>query len=161
MSREVLTRLSKLEAFARRALAGAQEQEDFISYCSLEFFSGRSPKTPAYWLLCDYLRRTLRQVKNSPVRVWDTKGIPEPRTDDTEDDVIRRIDQRKIVSDIVRKLKLDERLIISMYFFDELSLKDVAEIFGVTEGRMSVRVNTLLGKIRKSLDGVAEISSAV
>ncbi|MEO1923179.1 MAG: RNA polymerase sigma factor FliA [Nautiliaceae bacterium] len=58
-----------------------------------------------------------------------------------------------IIKGILKKLNEKEQLIIQLYYFEELSLKEIAEILGVTESRVSQIHKKVIQKIRKELNG--------
>lgn len=53
----------------------------------------------------------------------------------------------------INKLSEKEKMLLSMRFEYDLSLKEIAEVFGVTESRISQLLSAVLGKLRKSLRG--------
>ncbi|WP_456470265.1 RNA polymerase sigma factor FliA [Caminibacter sp.] len=58
-----------------------------------------------------------------------------------------------IIKNILKKLSEKEQLIIQLYYFEELSLKEIAQILGVTESRVSQIHKKVIQKIRKKLNG--------
>lgn len=49
---------------------------------------------------------------------------------------LEREDQRRILIEVLSSLKEQERIILKLYYFEGLLMKDVAEIMGVTESRI-------------------------
>lgn len=55
----------------------------------------------------------------------------------------------EIVQDILSKMNEREQLIIQLYFFEELNLKEISEILEITESRISQIIKTVIKKIRE------------
>ncbi|MGB9614571.1 MAG: sigma-70 family RNA polymerase sigma factor, partial [Fervidobacterium sp.] len=53
----------------------------------------------------------------------------------------------------INKLDDKEKMMLSMRYEHELSLKEIAEVFGVTESRVSQIITGVLSKLRKMLRG--------
>lgn len=61
-------------------------------------------------------------------------------TDDSTDDIEGAISRREevgILRDEILKLKEQERIVLSLYYFEELKLHEIATVLGVTESRIS------------------------
>ena len=58
-----------------------------------------------------------------------------------------------IIKKILNTLPKKEQLVIQLYYFEELSLKEIAEILEVSESRVSQIHNKVLKKIREKLNG--------
>jgi RNA polymerase sigma factor for flagellar operon FliA len=62
------------------------------------------------------------------------------RVIDSRQDTLLRIHQseiRNILADAIGKLPRRERLVISLYYFDELTMKEIGRVLGVKESRVS------------------------
>jgi RNA polymerase sigma factor for flagellar operon FliA len=57
--------------------------------------------------------------------------------------------------DIIKKqlsnMEERDRLIVQLYYFEELSLKEISDILGITESRISQIHKDVIRKIRKNL----------
>lgn len=56
-----------------------------------------------------------------------------------------------IIADILEELSEKERLVIALYYYEELTQKEIAEVIGVTEGRISQLHSQALIKLRVKL----------
>lgn len=81
--------------------------------------------------------------KQSRVIVDDE--LLEDATDETEDDIVRKID----VEALLNKLSTEERQIVHMHFFGGLKFCEIASILGIPEGT----VNWKYANIKKVLRG--------
>ncbi len=80
--------------------------------------------------------------------------INEQMTLMTEDDVTSKIEKEQLL-DVIKKIlsgfKDREQLIIQLYYFEELNLKEISEILEISESRISQIHKKLLIKIRETL----------
>lgn len=68
-----------------------------------------------------------------------------------------RIEQEElveIISEILESLSEREQLIIQLYYFEELNLKEISEVLEITESRISQIHKEVIKKIRERLGGV-------
>ena len=75
-------------------------------------------------------------------------------TDGDATDAEERLEQAEIARDLARrleKLSEKERLVISLYYYEELSQKEISGILGVTEGRISQLHSQALVKLKVNL----------
>ncbi len=63
-------------------------------------------------------------------------------------DIIERKELTHIMADILEELAEKERLVIALYYYEELTQKEIAEILGVSEGRVSQLHSQALLKLR-------------
>jgi len=72
------------------------------------------------------------------------------------DDVSKKVEEDELIEHITRilsKLPQNEQLVIQLYYFEEMSLKEIAEILGVSESRVSQIHKKVIKKIRNELNG--------
>jgi len=72
------------------------------------------------------------------------------------DNVEKEIEEEELIESIKKVLKTlneKEQLVIQLYYFEELSLKEIAEILEVSESRVSQIHKKVIKKIRKKLNG--------
>jgi len=72
------------------------------------------------------------------------------------DDVSKKVEEDELIETIMEVLKdfsEKEQLIIQLYYFEELSLKEISEILGVTESRVSQIHKKVIKKLRERLNG--------
>jgi RNA polymerase sigma factor for flagellar operon FliA len=72
------------------------------------------------------------------------------------DNVSKKVEEEELI-EIIKKIlstfSEKEQLIIQLYYFEELSLKEISEILGVTESRVSQIHKKVIRKIREELNG--------
>ena len=71
-----------------------------------------------------------------------------------EDTTLEKIEKESLlekVSEVLEDLKEREQLIIQLYYYEELNLKEISEILNISESRISQIHKKLLRKIRERL----------
>lgn len=82
--------------------------------------------------------------------IFDT--IQEDREDFIPDKNLDKEDFKKTILDIVDCLPAEQRTAVILYYYDELSVKQIAEIQGVTEGTVKSRLNYARKTIKSSVE---------
>jgi len=55
------------------------------------------------------------------------------------------------VADLIEQLTPREKLVLSLYYSDELNMREAAEVMGITEGRVSQLHTQAVGRLRREL----------
>ena len=72
------------------------------------------------------------------------------------ENVTRKIEEEELIEtikSILKTLSKKEQLIIQLYYFEEFSLKEIAEILDISESRVSQIHKKIIEKLRKKLNG--------
>jgi RNA polymerase sigma factor for flagellar operon FliA len=86
----------------------------------------------------------------------NTQHILEPLTNDAEspvDEEISRQQEHEILRNSLSTLKEQERIVLTLYYFEELKLHEIADVLELTESRVSQIRAKALGKLRVELAG--------
>ena len=84
----------------------------------------------------------------------DVEAVPEDFLPDT---IVESAEMRKIIMDIIeRSLSDDIRRTLILFYFDEMSTKEIAEALGVPEGTVRRRLNFARNKIKKEVEKYEE-----
>ena len=86
--------------------------------------------------------------------LFDT--VEEDRTDFIPDEKLDKEDFKKTILDIVDNLPEEQRTAVILYYYDELSVKQIAEIQGVSEGTVKSRLNYARKTIKSSVETYEE-----
>lgn len=78
------------------------------------------------------------------------ESIPDRNTKTPETLYEEKRLEEKIAS-VLNKLPEKERLVLSLYYWDELTMKEIASVLGITEGRVSQLHNQAIMRLRSSL----------
>ena len=72
------------------------------------------------------------------------------------EDVSKKVEEEElieVIKEILKEFGEKEQLIIQLYYFEEFSLKEISEVLGVTESRVSQIHKKIIKKIRERLNG--------
>lgn len=111
---------------------------------------------PSSEYLAEVLDESIEKIDEARngVKVVSVMPINEQMTLLSGDDTVSRVEKDELI-DIVKKIlsKFDERegLIIQLYYFEELNLKEISAILEISESRISQIHKKLLKKIREEL----------
>lgn len=73
------------------------------------------------------------------------------QSDPTLDAVIRNLTLQKL-QDVIAKLSDSERDLIMMYFFQEYTMEQIGQKFGISKMAVSKRLKKLLNRMRESME---------
>lgn len=82
--------------------------------------------------------------------VFDT--IEEDRTEFIPDEALDKADLKQTIRDMLAELPMEQRSAIMLRYFDEISVKEIAEIQGVSEGTVKSRLNYGRKALQKSVE---------
>lgn len=82
---------------------------------------------------------------NRMTQISDTSGVL-PETEAIRQEMIRKL------ADVVDRLPEKEKWVISLYYFDELTFKEIAEIIGVTVSRISQLHTKAIFRLKASVE---------
>ena len=101
----------------------------------------------------NHLTRT--KTDNVEDEFFDTvETVPE---DFLPDSLVESEETRKIIMDIINNsLSEDIRMTLILFYFDEMSTKEVAEALGIPEGTVSRRIHSAKKKIKKEVEKYEE-----
>jgi RNA polymerase sigma factor for flagellar operon FliA len=71
----------------------------------------------------------------------------------TPDTIYEEKKLRERIASVIEKLPEKERLVISLYYWDELTMKEIAKVLGITEGRVSQLHAQAIVRLRACLGG--------
>ena len=84
----------------------------------------------------------------------DVEAVPE---DFLPDSLVESADMRRVIMDIIEKsLSEDIRRTLILFYFDEMSTKEIATTLGVPEGTVRRRLNFARNKIKKEVEKYEE-----
>ena len=72
------------------------------------------------------------------------------------DNVSKKIEEEELIETIkkiLKKMSKKEQLVIQLYYFEEFSLKEIAQVLEISESRVSQIHKNVIKKLRKELNG--------
>ena len=76
------------------------------------------------------------------------------KDENTPEEELLNKEKKKLLAEVIDALPEKERLVITLYYYEGLLLKEIAEILQVTESRVSQIHSKVLGKMRMKLEKV-------
>ena len=100
-------------------------------------------------------RLTRTKTDNMEDEFFDSvEAVPE---DFLPDSIVESEDTRKVIMDIInRSLSEDIRRTLILFYFDEMSTKEIAEALGIPQGTVLWRLNSAKKKIKKEVEKYEE-----
>lgn len=144
MSREIEAAILHLEQkFGREATT--EEIAEYLGM-SVEEYMKYAEKVSNSGLIS--IETNVSNDEDNDTKLWQVISI----NDDTPDKYIEEKELKEILANAISKLEERERLIITLYYYEELSMKEIGEILGITESRVSqIHTKTML-KLRKLIN---------
>lgn len=145
------------------------------AYASVEYKLGRAATDDE---ICEYLAINNEQFKQiiNDTRVISLQSLDEFWNDGENKDTIRLIDSiedtncedptsnleyeetKAVLAEAIEKLPDREKMVVSLYYYDGLTLKEIGEVLGVSESRISqmhskaiLRLRGRLSRIKKKI----------
>jgi len=144
MSREIETAIIELEQKLGRE-ASTEEIAEYLGM-SVDEYMKYAEKVLNSSLIS--IETNVGNSEDNDTKLWQVIAI----NDDTPDKYVERKQLKKIIADAISKLDERERLIITLYYYEELSMKEIGEVLGITESRVSqIHTKTML-KLRKLIN---------
>ena len=111
---------------------------------------------PSDEYLAKVLNEEVAKIKEARVAsdIYALVPIDEQYNAIVGDNILEDLQQEElieIISKILRDLSQREQMIIQLYYFEELSLKEISEVLGITESRISQIATEVIKKIRLAL----------
>jgi RNA polymerase sigma factor for flagellar operon FliA len=96
---------------------------------------------------------TISSSGGDTVSMIDT--IEDPNADDPSR-AMARTEVREALADAIQKLPEREKLVITLYYYEELTLREIGEVLGVTESRVSQLHTKAVLRLKTRLQGSLE-----
>jgi len=133
------------------------------TYAELE---AKNNGLPTDQMVADELGLTLQQVQKaqSQTHMFTIMNFEEAvvssrnsedadaATEETPESVYLEKERKAILAEMVDKLPERERLVITLYYYEGLLLREIADILGVTESRVSQLHTEIIEKMRQRLE---------
>jgi RNA polymerase sigma factor for flagellar operon FliA len=100
---------------------------------------------------------TIASSGGDTVALIDT--IEDPQADDPAR-AFQSVETREALAEAIRRLPERERLVIALYYYEELTLREIGEILGVTESRVSQLHTKAVLRLKVRLNATLDRSAA-
>jgi len=154
---------SKVFTLAMRILQHREEAEDaaqdvFIqAYKSLRQFQGKAKFSTWLYKICyhisvDRLKAAENLKQKSQYLAYETQNDYSKAFDEN----MVQTEQQVFVQKLLLLLPEEERFIVSLFYFDELSLKEIASVVGITENNAKVKLHRSRIFLQKQLENSSQ-----
>ncbi len=132
-------------------------QETFVK-CYLNIGSLREPAGFRSWLYqilyrtaYVYAKKKKREIpdEHAGIQADDTNGI-------TSLDYVLQSETQRMVHSAVHSLQFKQRAVVVLFYYNDLPVKEIARILGITEGTVKSRLFTARKKLGERLKQLAE-----
>jgi RNA polymerase sigma factor FliA len=166
----IIDELRALDWVPRSVRSRAREIERAIG--ALEAKLGRAPTdeeiADKVGIGVDELEESLTDISRSSIaaldELWSVSGEGDQVSllDTLEDpdsvgpaDALDETELREILGDAISRLPEREKLVITLYYYEELTLREIGEVLGVTESRISQLHTKAILRLKARLAGAA------
>jgi len=130
-----------------RNLGRSPEEEEMAAEMALSLDNYRNLLSEVSHLGCVSLHETLDHTEDgrSFLDSLEDIGAPAPV------ELVEKQEMTRLLAEILEELSEKERLVIALYYYEELTQKEIAEVLSVSEGRVSQLHSQALLKLRVKL----------
>ena len=130
-----------------RQLGRSPEETEMAEAMNLTLEDYRELLTEVSHLGCVSLHETLDHTEDGRSFLDSLEDIGGP----APNELIEKAEMTRLLADILDELSEKERLVIALYYYEELTQKEIAEVLSVSEGRVSQLHSQALLKLRVKL----------
>jgi RNA polymerase sigma factor for flagellar operon FliA len=130
-----------------RKLGRSPEETEMAEAMNLTLEDYRSLLTEVSHLGCVSLHETLDHTEEGRSFLDNLEDIGGP----APNELIEKAEMTRLLADILEELSEKERLVVALYYYEELTQKEIAEVLSVSEGRVSQLHSQALLKLRVKL----------
>ena len=166
----IIDELRALDWVPRSVRSRAREIERAIT--ELEAKLGRAPAddeiAAKVGITTDELEESLTDISRSSIaaldELWSVSGEGDQVSllDTIEDEseprpeaVLDETEVREAIADAISRLPEREKVVITLYYYEELTLREIGEVLGVTESRVSQLYTKAVLRLKAHLAGAA------
>jgi RNA polymerase sigma factor for flagellar operon FliA len=166
----IIDELRALDWVPRSVRARAREIERAIG--ELEAKLGRAPSdeeiSAKVGISVEELEDSLTDISRSSIaaldELWSVSGEGDQVSllDTIEDDTrpsptqaLDEVEMREALADAISRLPEREKLVVTLYYYEELTLREIGEVLGVTESRVSQLHTKAILRLKARLAGAA------
>jgi RNA polymerase sigma factor for flagellar operon FliA len=166
----IIDELRALDWVPRSVRARAREIERSIA--ELEAKLGRAPTDEEIagkiGISVDELEESLTDISRTSIaaldELWSVSGegdqvslldTIEDETGPRPEAALDEVEMREALADAISRLPEREKLVVTLYYYEELTLREIGEVLGVTESRVSQLHTKAILRLKARLAGAA------
>jgi RNA polymerase sigma-70 factor (ECF subfamily) len=151
---------SKLLRYGRKFLARQEDIEDIVqdvflsAYQNIQSFDTAQKLSPwLYRIAHNAFVNALRKGSRAPLIVDFDTLLSHPVYDDPAESERDQRDMRAMLEKGLEKLPPKYREVLALYYFEEMPYKDIAEVLGVPQGTVGIRLKRAKASLKEVLAG--------
>jgi RNA polymerase sigma factor for flagellar operon FliA len=126
-----------------------------IDKISSEYYNEHQ-EDPSDEYLAEALEESVEKIREAKIasEIYSVMPIEEQLNSINETDIQKTIEEEELIEKIkliIDSFKERDRMVIQLYYFEELSLKEISQMLDITESRISQINKALIQKIRLTL----------
>lgn len=102
-----------------------------------------------------YIQKNSKEVLATPDEEGDTDFIFEKATDDKEkfipESVLVDREKQRLLADIIDKLSAEQKFCVQYFYYEEMSVNEIAEVMGCSTGTVKSRLNYARKSIKEAV----------
>lgn len=130
-----------------RRLGRSPDEDEMAIEMSLPLDEYRAMLTEVSHLGCVSLHETLDHSEDGRSFLENLEAVGGP----VPNELLEKQEMSRLMAELLEELSEKERHVIALYYYEELTQKEIAEIIGVSEGRISQLHSQALLKLRVKL----------
>jgi RNA polymerase sigma-70 factor (ECF subfamily) len=147
----------KIKRYGRKFLSGYEDIEDIVqqvflkAYVNIKSFNtSRKFSSWIYRIAHNEFVNAIKKKKKEPLPFFNPDVIfPHPLSKEPADKKTKEDDIKKIVDECLNKLSPKHREVVVLYYFEEMSYKDMADILRIPISTIGVRIKRAKNIMRK------------
>ena len=108
-----------------------------------------------------YIQKNRREMLVEADEDGETDFVFERMSEDTEkfipEAVLMDMEKQRIIADILDKLPLEQKICVQFFYYEEMSVKEIAQAFGCSEGTVKSRLNYARKAIKDAVIDMDEL----
>lgn len=136
-------------------------QEIFVKcYRGLRSYDGRAAfSTWLYRITYNHCVDVMKKHNRQWTEKWDDIGEVAETESHSFDEKIDLQEIKILLKDAILRLSPNDQVIVTLYYYDGLSLRDIAEVMGIRENNVKIRLYRIRSRLQQLLQSKHEIIS--
>ncbi len=146
---------SKLYVIAKSRLSNEEDIEDAIQETIMNSYINihklRDETKFNSWITSILINSCNKIYNQQKIKLVSYEEMVENNNSFKTDEDIRELNEKQSFQDIISFLDVEDRTIITLYYIEEYTTKDMAEILNINESTLRSRISRIKERIRKEL----------
>ncbi len=147
---------SKLYVIAKSRLSNEEDIKDAIqetimnSYINIHKLKDETKFNS--WITSILINSCNKIYSQGKIKLVSYEEMGENNSSFKTDEDISKLNEKQSFQDIISFLEVEDRTIITLYYIEEYTTKDIAEILKINESTLRSRISRIKERIRKELE---------